>query len=204
MSIIVLIEIIIIGLKFLIPYLSEKIINRGAITLTQRVLPTEMKTPIEVPYYLSESEKPNYNYGISSWVYIHPEPLNTNEAYLENTILEPSSSPYLIELVPGNYSLIAYVRNIVDGSLSSNNTAYNVSLNWTLPSEIQSLFNYTNLTLFNEVLNDTSRQYLNITLNLDSSNIVNLNIIDILAQTYFDIIMFKEKRSFSLNKIWIK
>lgn len=25
--------------------------------------------------------KPTYNYGISAWFYIHPEPLNTNNSY---------------------------------------------------------------------------------------------------------------------------
>lgn len=87
MSIIVLIELLLIGLKFLLPYLSEKVLNHSAIALTDKVLPTEIKTPIMVPTYFSDAIKPIYNYGLSSWIYIHPEPVNTNEAYLENTVL---------------------------------------------------------------------------------------------------------------------
>jgi len=87
LSIIVLIEIILIGMKFLLPYIFARAINNNALVLTKQVLPTEQRTPIPVPFYLSESTKPIYNYGVSSWIYIHPVPNNTNESYLENTML---------------------------------------------------------------------------------------------------------------------
>jgi len=84
--IILAIEVLLIASKFLIPVAFDKVINYGGIVITDKVYPTEMKTRVNIPHILL-SEKKKTNYGISCWIYIHPVPDNTNEAYIENTSL---------------------------------------------------------------------------------------------------------------------
>ena len=69
--------------------------------------------------------------------------------YLYQSVISYPSSVYL---TPGNFSLQGYIRNLM-GSITINetNTAYNVSLNWTLISGLTNVsgnlsVNYTNLT----------------------------------------------------------
>jgi hypothetical protein len=45
-----------------------------------------MKTRVDIPRVLLYDKK-RTNYGVSCWIYIHPVPDNTNEAYIENTSL---------------------------------------------------------------------------------------------------------------------
>jgi hypothetical protein len=84
--IILAIEVLLIASKFLIPVAFDKVINYGGIVVTDKVYPTEMKTRVNIPHILL-SEKKRTNYGVSCWIYIHPVPDNTNEAYIENTSL---------------------------------------------------------------------------------------------------------------------
>jgi hypothetical protein len=84
--IILLIEIALIASKFLIPTVFNKIINSDGVVLTDKVYPLEMKKNISIPPSMKSMSK-NVNYGVSSWIYIHPVPTNTNEAYVENTTL---------------------------------------------------------------------------------------------------------------------
>jgi len=84
--IILAIEVLLIASKFLIPVVFDKVINYGGIVITDKVYPMEMKTRVNIPYILL-SEKKKTNYGVSCWIYIHPVPDNTNEAYIENTSL---------------------------------------------------------------------------------------------------------------------
>lgn len=84
--IILAIEVLLIASKFLIPVVFDKVINYGGIVVTDKVYPTEMKTRVNIPLILL-SEKKKTNYGVSCWIYIHPVPDNTNEAYIENTSL---------------------------------------------------------------------------------------------------------------------
>jgi hypothetical protein len=84
--IILLIEIALIASKFLIPTVFNKIINSDGVVLTDKVYPLEMKKNISIPPSIKSMSK-NVNYGVSSWIYIHPVPTNTNEAYVQNTTL---------------------------------------------------------------------------------------------------------------------
>jgi hypothetical protein len=84
--IILAIEVLLIASKFLIPVAFDKVINYGGIVITDKVYPMEMKTRVDIPRILL-SEKKRTNYGVSCWIYIHPVPDNTNEAYIENTSL---------------------------------------------------------------------------------------------------------------------
>ena len=84
--IILAVELLLIASKCLIPVAFDKVINYGGVVITDKVYPTEMKTRVDIPQILL-LEKKRTNYGVSCWVYIHPVPDNTNEAYVENTSL---------------------------------------------------------------------------------------------------------------------
>ena len=84
--IILAIEVLLIASKFLIPVAFDKVVNYDGVVITDKVYPMEMKTRIDLPQILL-LEKKRTNYGVSCWVYIHPVPDNTNEAYIENTSL---------------------------------------------------------------------------------------------------------------------
>ena len=84
--IILAIELLLIASKFLIPVAFDKVINYDGVVITGKVYPTEMKTRVDIPQILL-LEKKRTNYGVSCWLYIHPVPDNTNEAYIENTSL---------------------------------------------------------------------------------------------------------------------
>ena len=84
--VILLIEILLIAGKFLVPKLFNKAVNYNGIVLTDKVYPLEAKRNVTVsPTLMNMSQ--NVNYGFSCWIYIHPSPPNTNEAYIENTTL---------------------------------------------------------------------------------------------------------------------
>ena len=84
--IILAVELLLIASKFLIPVAFDKVINYDGIVITDKVYPTEMKTRVDIPRVLLYDKK-RTNYGVSCWIYIHPVPDNTNEAYIENTSL---------------------------------------------------------------------------------------------------------------------
>ena len=84
--IILAIEVLLIASKFLIPVAFDKVVNYDGVVITDKVYPMEMKTRVDIPQALL-LEKKRTNYGVSCWVYIHPVPDNTNEAYVENTSL---------------------------------------------------------------------------------------------------------------------
>ena len=97
-------------------------------------------------------------------------------------IISTTGGPYLfqlIEAVPGsvvltlnNFSLSAYVRNVVgDGTL--NNTAFNVSLNWSLPSGFS--VSEGNATLLLPNVSGAGFNYNNLTITFDSSNLPSLS-----------------------------
>ena len=84
--IIFIIELLLIGSKFLVPKLFNNIINNDGIPITNKVYPLEMKNQVMIPPILQNMPKKS-NYGVSSWIYLHPVPDNTNEAYIQNTSL---------------------------------------------------------------------------------------------------------------------
>ena len=93
----------------------------------------------------------------------------TGGPYLYQTI---ESTPSSLYLTSQNFSLEAYIRNIV-GNGSDINTAHNVSFNWSLPSGF--LVKDGNASQFYENINDSSltHNYLNISLN--STNLPSLS-----------------------------
>ena len=84
--IILAVELILIASKFLIPVAFDKVVNYGGVVITEKVYPAEMKTRVKMPQALL-FDKNRANYAVSCWIYIHPVPDNTNEAYIENTSL---------------------------------------------------------------------------------------------------------------------
>ena len=84
--IILLIEIVLIASKFLIPKIFNKVITSDGVVLTDKVYPLEIKNHVPIPPSMKSLTK-SVNYGVSSWIYIHPVPNNTNEAYVQNTSL---------------------------------------------------------------------------------------------------------------------
>lgn len=84
--IILAIELLLIAAKFLVPVAFDKVVNYDGVVITEKVYPVEMKTRVDIPQVLLFDKK-RTNYGVSCWIYIHPVPDNTNEAYIENTSL---------------------------------------------------------------------------------------------------------------------
>jgi hypothetical protein len=66
--------------------LFNNIVNNDGILITKKVYPLEMKNQVVIPPMLHNMKK-NSNYGVSAWIYLHPVPDNTNEAYIQNTSL---------------------------------------------------------------------------------------------------------------------
>ena len=97
----------------------------------------------------------------------------TPGAYLE-TGLEPSSQT--IYLTPGNFSIAGYVKNLIEaGNNPQNNTAYNISLNISVPSAVRGLLASGDMNKTIEKINNTNKNYSNLTFSLTSSNIVSLS-----------------------------
>jgi hypothetical protein len=84
--IIFVLELLLIGAKFLVPKLFNNIINNDGIPITNKVYPLEMKNQVMISPIMQNMPKKS-NYGVSAWVYLHPVPDNTNEAYIQNTSL---------------------------------------------------------------------------------------------------------------------
>ena len=111
---ILIIEIILIALLFILPKAFDAVINHNGEVILDSVLPLNVKSnpPLQVTTTDSnnvetksltpsladntKTGKPTYNYGISAWFYIHPEPLNTNNNYTTPggvSILDFSGAP---------------------------------------------------------------------------------------------------------------
>jgi len=127
----------------------------------------------EYPYFSIFANKTDTVDGETNKT-IHAKMVVTPGAYLESVITTPVGDSLQIPLAVGNYSFIAYVRDIVAGADNPNNTAYDVSLNWTLPEEVQNRSSSENFTFFNSTLNDTSFQYVNFTLQLNVTNLASM------------------------------
>jgi hypothetical protein len=112
--IIFIIEIILIALLFILPKAFDAVINHNGEVILDSVLPLNITSKAlqvtttdsnnvlinSLTPSLADNTKngnqPNYNYGISAWFYIHPEPLNTNNNYTTPggvSILDFSKSP---------------------------------------------------------------------------------------------------------------
>ncbi len=102
--------------------------------------------------------------------YINATMIVVSGATLFQDIIEPSTSLINIELTNQIINWSSYVRNL-GGDGADNNTAYNVSFNWTLPSSLSNKITPGNTTSFYENLSDFSKQYNNLTIEFTKSNL---------------------------------
>lgn len=84
------------------------------------------------------------------------------------------SSPTLIWLTPQTFNLTSSIRNL-GGDNTDNNTAYNVSFNWTLPPVISSRISSGNTTIFYNSLSNSSKEFNNLTIELTGSNLASMS-----------------------------
>ena len=125
--IILIVEIILIALLFILPKAFDAIVNHNGEVILNSVLPLNVASyPLQVtttdsnnvnttsltPSLADNVNKnlPNYDYGISAWFYIHPEPQNTNKSYTTLggvNILDFSGAPTI------NYDASNNLLNIV-------------------------------------------------------------------------------------------
>jgi hypothetical protein len=141
--IILIIELILIALLFFLPKAFDAIINHNGEIILDSVLPlnadndtiqvtttdsnnnqTKSLTP-SLADNVKNGNKPTYNYGISAWFYIHPQPKNTNSSYTTSggvNILD-FSGPTI------NYDAI---NNQINITTTNNNITNKISL----PSQI--------------------------------------------------------------------
>ena len=115
--VILLIELLLIASKFLVPKLFDTVVNHDGITLTDKVYPLEAKRNVMVSPSLMNMSK-NVNYSFSCWIYIHPSPPNTNEAYIENTTLINLGNVPNIQFNAQKNSLL-FLVDVVDANDSS-------------------------------------------------------------------------------------
>jgi len=126
--IILIIEIILIALLFVLPKAFDAVINHNGEVILDGVLPlnatnaaiqvsttdsnnnlTYSLTP-SLADNVKNSNHPTYNYGISAWFYIHPQPKNTNSSYTTPngvSILDFSGAPTI------NYDATNNVLHII-------------------------------------------------------------------------------------------
>uniref|UniRef100_A0A6C0EZC1 Uncharacterized protein n=1 Tax=viral metagenome TaxID=1070528 RepID=A0A6C0EZC1_9ZZZZ len=110
--IILVIEIILIALLFVLPKVFDAVINHNGEIILDSVLPLNKKKTLQVTTTDSnnnqtlsltptladrvKTNQPTYNYGLSAWFYIHPQPKNTNSSYTTPdgvSILDFSGAP---------------------------------------------------------------------------------------------------------------
>ena len=135
----------------------------------------------ENPYFPIAGSINNTVTGNSS-VNVTAAMIITPGAYLETGI--ENTDPYTVYLTPGNFTLISYVKDVVDAADGINNTAYNISFNWTLPTQLSSRVLNGNLTNNYTILNNTNKQYNNLTIGLTSANLGTLNQTTLTVYTY--------------------
>jgi len=93
----------------------------------------------------------------------------TGGPYLFQTI---TSSPSSVDLTFNNFSLEGYVRNLL-GDGTKTNTAYNVTVNWSLPSDFLISGGISDVTYFN--LSNTSITPNNINITFNETNLPDLS-----------------------------
>jgi len=96
----------------------------------------------------------------------------TPGAYLDVEIDSPSNIiPYRINLTAGTVDFTAYIKDVVSGALGPNNTAYNITFNWTIPEALEGFFSGNTSEVNYSVFNDTTKEYLNVTLTFTEANL---------------------------------
>ena len=110
--IILFIEILVIILYFLIPFILYKIaINNGILLLENPTYLNHRKT-IGVYKNLTTEDIYSYNYSLSFWIYINPQPPNTGGAYSQDTsILNYGGKPNIMYNGRENKFIIKTLKN---------------------------------------------------------------------------------------------
>ena len=133
--IILVIEIILIALLFVLPKAFDAVINHNGEVILDSVLPLNKKKTLQVTTTDSnnnqtlsltpsladrvKTNQPTYNYGLSAWFYIHPQPKNTNSSYTTSggvSILDFSGAPTI------NYDASNNVLKIIVSDSTGKNT----------------------------------------------------------------------------------
>jgi hypothetical protein len=134
---------------------------------------TSVSTLSEYPFFIIASNINNTETNTNN-VTITFRMVITPGAYLE-TGFENSSQ--IVYLTPGNFTVTNYVRNLVDSvDNPQNNTAYQVILNTTIPSQLNSSFVSGNLNQTIELVNTTNKYYNNLTFSLTQSSMAELTV----------------------------
>ncbi|MGY4884815.1 MAG: hypothetical protein ACP5NZ_04530 [Nanobdellota archaeon] len=90
-------------------------------------------------------------------------------AYLQEEI---TSAPTLLYLKPQRFAIEGYVRNLA-GDETENNTAYNVTLNWSLPNGFYIEYGEQNVSYEN--LSENNREYNNINISFNRNALLSLS-----------------------------
>lgn len=100
------VEAVLIALKFLVPIIFEKLITHNGSMLLKDPIYLNNETKLgtfqelnktSAAHNLDEDVKYNYHYGLSSWVYINPQPSSTSSAYEDYTsILNLGNKPNIL------------------------------------------------------------------------------------------------------------
>lgn len=90
--IILLIELLLVGLRLIIPYLYKKLMTVDGIIVEKGPIYLNVETNLGnfqniIPSISTKEEEFNYNYAISTWLWINPQPSSTNSAYNNPTLL---------------------------------------------------------------------------------------------------------------------
>lgn len=96
MWLVLLLQFFIITLNFLIPYIFSKIINSDGVHILKSPIYIDNETEINTYKKIHEkySKKYKYEYSLSSWFWINPQPPNTKKAYTKFTnILDYGGMP---------------------------------------------------------------------------------------------------------------
>jgi len=128
--------------------------------------------------FLSEIKEETFNISISELTFR----ASTNHSNASISLVSTTGGPYLFQkitaspatlsLITQNFTLEGYVRNLV-GDGTTNNTAYNVTLNWTLPSDF--LIKDGNISSNFTNLSDSATQQKPINITLNATNLPSMS-----------------------------
>jgi len=139
-----LIMIILLFIYLFFPFLTEKIQLQGGKQITNQTIYTNKQADLFTLQQLTNMTTPDYQYGLSFWLYIDSEPPSTSNLYLSNgSVVNFAETPNILYNGTNN-SLIfmqKYSRPFtdfsnIDMSTFLNSKGFNISTN---PNEINTL-----------------------------------------------------------------
>ena len=90
-------EALLIGSRFAVPYIYEKVVNSSGTTLLMKPSYINKETFLANFEDLNGVDKLNYNYAVSCWLYLDSFPPNTNSSYTKDTvILDVGNKPSIL------------------------------------------------------------------------------------------------------------